>query len=107
VVAGVLGLSLIAAFLGSPAAAAPFACNECVYIFMNGWFCDPADSGESGNVDCNQTNGCKLLNDNCTGGSGGGEGGGGGGGGDNGGGDTCSGGGFCPAECFNCDSQAT
>lgn len=87
------------------------ACEICKYAFFLGYVpCRPVTGEEVGATICTgsysawtgyscQESGtfCSNISVGGGGGSGGGSGGGGGGGG------GCTGGGFCPAECFSCN----
>jgi len=99
VLAGVMAAAI--AFMAGPLAA---SCQKCdgggLFLPEIYW---PVNQGEAGHKICTDTDGCHVSGDSCTGSYSGGNGGPGGGGG---GGDTCSGTGFCPAECFSCDPFA-
>lgn len=94
------------AFTAGPALATPYDCNKCDggnILLLLPDVCHWVNDGESGFTDCVDTSGCRLLGDSCVGNSGGS---GGGGGSVGGGDDTCTGGAYCPPECFSCDPNA-
>lgn len=102
---GTLAVALITLAICATTAPVAAACQKCDGggILLPD-ICWPVDQGEAGKTICVDTFQCQTSGDSCVGDYTGGTDPGGGGGG--GGGDTCSGGSFCPAECFTCDPYA-